>query len=57
MALAEIRLKICLKIFYLYTHILNEYAKKEEEKKKITDWPTFHRVLLTKIYLILALHT
>ena len=57
MALAEIRLKICLKFFYLYTHILNEYAKKEEEKKKITDWPTFHRVLLTKIYLMLALHT
>ena len=22
--------------------------KKEEEKKKTTDWPTFHRVLLRK---------
>ena len=50
MALAEIQVKIQgSKIFYFYAHLLNEYAKKEEEEKnKTTEWPTFHRVLLKK---------
>ena len=40
---------ISLQKFYLYAHILNEYAKEMEEKEeKTTDWPTFHRVLLRK---------
>ena len=34
--------------FYFYAHLLNEYAKEEEEKKKTTEWPTFHRILLRK---------
>ena len=33
---------------HFYAHLLNEYAKKEEEEKKTTDWPTFHRILLKK---------
>ena len=35
---------------HFYAHLLNEYAKEmeEEEEKKTTDWPTFHRVLLRK---------
>ena len=47
MALAKTQVEIyALKIFGAYTHILNEYAK--EEKKKTTDCPTFHGVLLKK---------
>ena len=48
MALAEIQVKsisLNLKYFHFYTHILKEHAKEEEkEKKKPTDWHTFHRV-------------
>ena len=48
MARAKIQLKIQdSKNFHFYTHLLNEYAKKEE-KNKMTDWPTFYWVLLLK---------
>ena len=40
---------ISLENFHFYAYILNEHAKEEkEQKKKTTDWPTFHRVLLRK---------
>ena len=46
MALAEIQAKIKdSKIFHFYAHLLNEYAKEEEEKNKTTDWP---RIILKK---------
>ena len=37
-----------LKNFHFNAHILNEYTKEKEEKKKTTDWPTFHRILQRK---------
>ena len=47
MTLAKTQAEIqASKIFGAYAHIRNEYAK--EPKKKTTDWPIFHRVLLKK---------
>ena len=50
-----------LKNFHFYAYLFNEYAK--EEQKKMTDLPTFHRVLLRKsgeylrMYVVLVLYT
>jgi len=52
-----------LKNLSFYTHILNEYAKEEEEKNKkkmnkMTDWPTgYYWGEKVSIYLALVLHT
>ena len=44
-----------LKDFHFYAHLLNEYAKEKEKKKKTTDWPTFHRVLLKKKWYLFSI--